>query len=204
MLDHAETEIRGLLGPAIFDRRDPSAGDSLDIGDALPRSVLGLLRARGETLAVAESCTGGLLGETLTDIAGSSDVFWGGWLTYANAAKTALLSVEPSLIEAHGAVSREVAEAMAAGARARSGADHALAITGVAGPGGGTDAKPVGTVWIGRAEAGGVEARRFLFRGGRAAVREWSARMALGMLRLAVIGEEMALLGEAERVTRGC
>jgi len=202
-LDDAESQVRAALGPAVFARRDPASGDGLDIADALPRAVLELLRERGEMLAVVESCTGGMLGEMLTDVPGSSDGFFGGWLTYSNGAKAAMAGVtERSLVD-HGAVSREVSLEMARGGfeRARGierGVGHVIAITGVAGPGGGSEEKPVGTVWIARASEGSEEARKFGFKGGRAAVREWSARAALGMLRLHLIGEAMPLLGQRE------
>jgi len=107
-----------------------------------------LLAARGEWLATAESCTGGAIASRITDVSGSSRVFGHGWVTYANEAKTRQLGVPGDLIEKHGAVSEEVARAMAEGALKNSGADHALAVTGIAGPTGGTPDKPVGTVWI--------------------------------------------------------
>jgi PncC family amidohydrolase len=120
--------------------------------------VLQRLRERRQTLAVAESCTGGLLAKTLTDVAGSSDVVLGGAVAYSNASKTALLGVPAELVAAHGAVSEPVAAAMAQGARERLGADVAVATTGVAGPGGGTAQKPVGLVCFGIADAMGTRA----------------------------------------------
>ncbi len=202
-LDAVEDEVRSALGVSVFERRDFTGGDAADISDALPGCVLSLLRERGERVAVVESCTGGLLGETLTSVPGSSDVFAGGWLTYANEAKAGLVGVDPALIASHGAVSGAVARAMAVGGLERGhslgGAEHCLAITGVAGPGG-SEAKPAGTVFIARASVDGlspeVEVRSFRFKGGRGAVREWSARTALGMLRLKLVGGEMGLLGE--------
>jgi len=203
-LDEIEADVCARLGPVVFDRRDFTAGDSADIGGALPAAVLSLLRERGERLVVVESCTGGMLGEVVTGVAGSSDAFAGGWLTYTNEAKAGLVGVHPEDLEAHGAVSAQVALDLARGGLFRAGflggAHHALAITGIAGPGGGSESKPVGTVWIARAsvEDGSVtaEVRHFRFRGGRSAVREWSARSALGVLRLHLIGEEMRLLAE--------
>ncbi|MEL6330941.1 MAG: nicotinamide-nucleotide amidohydrolase family protein [Planctomycetota bacterium] len=204
MLDEVEAQIRERLPAVIFDRRDPdpSAGSDHDLSDALPRAVLEVLRARHEKIAVVESCTGGGLGAELTSVPGSSDVFFGGWITYENAAKVEMVGVPPDAFSAVGAVSRECAQAMAAGGldRAREmdrAVAHAIAITGIAGPAGGGDDKPAGTVWIARASADGTgEARRFLFRGGRAAVREWSSRAALAILRLHLIGESMTLLAE--------
>ena len=123
----------------------------IDFDDTVPARVEALaaaLKARGWRLATAESCTGGLVAATCTSLAGSSDWFEAGWVTYSNAAKTAALGVPAALVEAHGAVSAEVVEAMARGAIARSGAQLSVAVSGVAGPGGGTPAKPVGTVWV--------------------------------------------------------
>ncbi|PIE04650.1 MAG: damage-inducible protein CinA [Spirochaetales bacterium] len=123
-------------------------------------------------LAAAESCTGGAVGKAVTDIPGSSRVFWGGVVSYSNEAKTALLDVENSLIQKEGAVSGAVARAMAWGLRCRSGADWTVSVTGLAGPGGGSPLVPVGTVWIGWCGPSGVpEARKFSFEGGREDVR---------------------------------
>lgn len=219
MLDDAEGAIRGRfeeagVGGIVFDRRDLSpkeegGGNCGEIRDALPRAIVSALRGLGERVAVVESCTGGMLGEAITGIAGSSDVFVGGWQTYSNAMKQAMVGVPESVLDEYGAVSGECAVAMAWGALSRLGShgiacEHALSVTGIAGPGGGSEAKPVGTVWVGLASRSGegVEAgaRRFLFRGGREAVRGWSVRAALGMLRLRLTGETMTLLGEQERV----
>jgi nicotinamide-nucleotide amidase len=146
------------------------------------RALAAALRARGGRLATAESCTGGLIAAACTAVAGSSDWFERGWVTYSNEAKTELLGVPPALIERHGAVSEEVALAMAAGALQASRAGLALAVTGIAGPGGGTPGKPVGTVWLAWALRGDeVPARavRLDLAGDRAAVRLQTVRQAL-------------------------
>ncbi len=151
--------------------------------DSLEQVVGRLLVERGLTLAVAESCTGGLLGHRLTEVAGSSAYFERGVVVYSNRAKQDLLGVDESVLRAHGAVSAPCAEAMVRGICERSGSACGLSITGVAGPDGGSVAKPVGTVFIGLAVPGRVLTRRFRFSGNRAAVKWQSAQMALDMLR---------------------
>ena len=147
------------------------------------------LRRRGWRLASAESCTGGLIAAACTELAGSSDWFDRGWVTYSNAAKAEALGVSPALIEAHGAVSEAVACAMAAGALARSPADLAVAVTGIAGPGGGVPGKPVGTVWLALASTGREPvAERLQLDGDRAAVRSQTVRIALQ--RLVAVAED--------------
>jgi nicotinamide-nucleotide amidase len=146
------------------------------------------LRCRGWRLATAESCTGGLIAATCTAVAGSSDWFERGFVTYSNAAKTEMLGVDPALIAAHGAVSEAVVQAMAQGAVQRAGVALGVAVTGIAGPGGATPGKPVGTVWLAVAQrgAGGdvqVRAERLLLPGDRSAVREQTVRQALRRLR---------------------
>ena len=136
------------------------------------RQLAGLLLASGSRVSTAESCTGGLIAKTFTDLAGSSDWFDRGFVTYSNAAKADMLGVPASLINDYGAVSEPVAVAMASGALRRSEADYAIAVTGVAGPGGGSEEKPVGTVWIAIASDQHVEAQCHRFPGDRAAVRE--------------------------------
>lgn len=143
-------------------------------------------RARGWRVAAAESCTGGMLGARLTDAAGASDVFTGSVITYADAAKVALLDVPAEVLAAEGAVSGPVAEAMAVGARTRLAADVAIGITGIAGPGGGSEAKPVGTVWFGVASPAGVRSQRAQFPGTRAEVRQRAVQAALWLLREAI------------------
>lgn len=140
------------------------------------------LRARGLTMATAESCTGGLIAGACTEVSGSSDWFERGFVTYSNAAKTELLGVPMALIEQHGAVSEPVARAMAAGAVAHSPAPLALAVTGVAGPTGGSAEKPVGTVWFGWATPAGVFTEHQRFDGDRSAVRQATVRHALAGL----------------------
>ena len=147
--------------------------------DDLATLLLAALRVRGNSLAIAESCTGGLLGGRLTEAPGSSDVFRGGVIAYSNRAKGDLLDVRIALIEAHGAVSREVAEAMAAAVATRFGADTAISITGVAGPGGGSAEKPVGTVWFGLLQGGVVDSVRMQFPGDRSEVRARATQAAL-------------------------
>lgn len=154
VLVEAERIIVEKLGPHIISRDQRS----------LEKTLVDELTQRGETLATAESCTGGFLAHRITNVAGASAVFLQGFVTYANAAKERALGVDAALIEAHGAVSEEVARAMAEGARRTAGADHALATTGIAGPGGGSEGKPVGTVFVALASKLGpaiVERHRF-------------------------------------------
>jgi nicotinamide-nucleotide amidase len=149
----------------------------------LAEAVLTACRGKRLTLATAESCTGGMVAAALTDIAGSSDVVERGFVTYSNAAKCALLAVPPALIDAHGAVSAEIAAAMAAGALQHAPVDLAVSVTGIAGPGGGSAAKPVGLVWFGSARRGGdVATESHVFPGDRAAVRLAATRRALELL----------------------
>ena len=133
-------------------------------------------------MALAESCTGGLMAATCTSVAGSSGWFERGFVTYSNSAKSDLLGVPPSLIECHGAVSEPVVRAMAAGALTHSRAQVAIAVTGVAGPGGGSLDKPVGSVWFGFALASGVTSELQRFDGDREAVRRATVQHALGRL----------------------
>jgi nicotinamide-nucleotide amidase len=142
------------------------------------------LRARGWKIATAESCTGGLIAAACTAVAGSSDWFERGFVSYSNEAKTELLGVPTALIQAHGAVSAEVARAMADGALTHSRAQLAVAVTGIAGPGGATPGKPVGTVWLAlaRAGGGGAQAELLTLAGDRTAIREQTVRHALQRL----------------------
>jgi len=153
------------------------------IGSAV-RSLAETLLGRQWMLATAESCTGGMVAAACTDLAGSSAWFERGFVTYSNAAKTQMLGVDAQLIATHGAVSEPVARAMAQGALQHSGAQLALAITGVAGPGGGTDAKPVGMVWFAFAGPWGVHSAVQHFTGDRAAVRQAAALHALQQMHM--------------------
>lgn len=148
----------------------------------LSSRVGNLLRQRGWKLAVAESCTGGLVADRITDIPGSSEYFLGGIVAYAYETKARLLGVTWETLQTHGAVSRETALAMARGGRAALGADLAISISGVAGPGGGTPEKPVGTTWIGLCGPDGEWARHFVWRGNRWQNKASSAEAALQML----------------------
>ena len=149
------------------------------IAPDLSGRVADLLLQKGWAMATAESCTGGLIGAACTDLAGSSVWFDQGFITYSNAAKTAQLGVDAALIAQHGAVSQPVAEAMAQGACARAGVRAALAVTGIAGPTGGTADKPVGTVWFAWCVQGQTHSECVRFTGDRAAVRHATVRHAL-------------------------
>ena len=179
LLQPVEAEIRARSANLCFGADD----------DSLASVVLEQLRRRGQTLAVAESCTGGGLGATLAAVPGASDVFLGGVIAYANSVKQALLGVPAALLERHGAVSDPVAQAMAEGARRATGADWALAISGVAGPGGGTEQKPVGLVHIAVAGPAGCssEGVRFGASRGRSWIQTLSAGEALNRLRLQLL-----------------
>ena len=154
--------------------------------------VLEKARSGGLRLAVAESCTGGLIGARLTEIPGSSDVFVGGVIAYDNGVKEDMLDVPASLLEVHGAVSDPVARAMAQGAAQRFGVEAAVSVTGIAGPGGGTESKPVGTVWIACALGGDIQSRRILFPGTRHEIRARAAQAALLLLFRCLAGEPVS------------
>lgn len=159
----------------------------------LAASIGERLRAGGLWLATAESCTGGGIAEAITRIAGSSTWFERGWITYSNAAKADELGVDPALIAAHGAVSEAVVRAMAEGARARAGTAWALAVTGIAGPGGGSADKPVGTVWLAWAGAEGTVAELRRFSGDRDTIRRATVETSLQRL------HELLMLAVPER-----
>lgn len=155
------------------------AGESLRL---LAESIQGACERLSLKVAVAESCTGGLVADAITDVPGASAWFAGGVVAYSNEAKKDLLGVSAEAIESHGAVSAQVAQAMARGARERFKADLAVAVTGVAGPGGGTATKPVGLTYVAMIGPRGAEVRRFTWSGDRQANKEASARAALEML----------------------
>lgn len=175
-LEGLERAIVRALGPWIYSRS----------GESLEEVVGGLLKAEGLTIACAESCTGGLIGHRLTEIPGSSDYFLESAVTYSNRAKIRRLGVPEALIEKHGAVSAQVARAMALGIRRTSGADLGLAVTGIAGPGGGTPRKPVGLVYVALARRRGTAVIRILFSGGRTQVKFQSSQKALDLVRKAL------------------
>ena len=178
MLAEARRAVLERLGNLIFSEHDIT----------LEQVVAELLKRRRHTLAVAESCTGGLLTQMLTSIAGSSVYFLRGWITYSNAAKIEDLCVAADLIARHGAVSGQVAQAMADNARRKAGADWGIGITGIAGPDGGTADKPVGLVYIAMAGTDGITVRRCQFAGDRYGVRVRAAQMALTLLRFKLLG----------------
>jgi len=171
-LERLGREVEAVLAPYVVARD----------GASLEEAVGRVLTERGLTLAVAESCTGGLIGHRLTSVSGSSAYFERGVVAYSNRSKIALLGVRPEVLERYGAVSAETARAMAEGARTSSGASLGLATTGIAGPTGGTPDKPVGTVYIALDSGKGAEAEHFLFPGDRAQVKMLTAETALARL----------------------
>lgn len=177
LLDGLSGQIEERLGDAVFAFR----GETME-------QVVGLrLAVSGFTVAVAESCTGGLVAHRLTEVPGSSSYFMEGVVTYSNEAKTRLLGVPAELIERHGAVSAEVAEAMAEGVKRRAATDFGLAVTGVAGPGGGTVEKPVGLVYVSLADDAHTEHRRIMLPGDRHLIRWRASQAALDLLRRRLI-----------------
>ena len=173
LLDELAGKLADVLGDYVYSQSD----------EMLEEVVGKLLRANNATLATAESCTGGLLAGRLTDVPGSSDYFIEGVVAYANAAKIELLGVPHELIEAHGAVSEPVAEAMARGVRERAGTTFGVGITGIAGPGGGSEEKPVGLVFIALAATDECNVRRFIFPGDRQFIRTLAVNAALDLVR---------------------
>lgn len=181
--DSEEEALR--MNAALADPIRAELGDRIysENGDSLEKVVLDLLAARGATVAVAESCTGGELAARLTDVPGASRCFVGGFLVYTDAQKQRLAGVDAALLEQHSAVSEAVAKALAANTQARTGATYALSVTGYAGPDGGTEKDPVGTVYLGLATPEGVAARRYRFTGDRVRVRSLATQYALDLLR---------------------
>jgi len=177
LVSAGEAMVQSALGENIFGRDD----------DEIESVVVRLLTAQKKTLALAESCTGGNLAHRVTNVPGASAVFPGGVVSYANGAKKNLLNVRAETLQQHGAVSAAVAREMAAGAREKFGADYALAVTGIAGPTGGTPEKPVGTVFIALASAAGVEVKKMLNPWDRATFKEVTATQALEWLRTRLI-----------------
>ena len=167
--------IAGRLGSAVFTQ---------DLAEGLESAVGRTLARKGLTLSVAESCTGGLLSRLVTEVPGASEWFLQGWVVYSNESKRSALEIPASLIERCGAVSREVAAAMSESARRLSGADIGTSVTGIAGPGGATEGKPVGTAFIGLSSESGTGVTSHLFRGERSTIRILAARTALNRIRL--------------------
>jgi nicotinamide-nucleotide amidase len=176
-IEQADAIIRSTLGSSIF-----SAAD-----ETLEEVIVKLLVQRNQRVAVAESCTGGLLANRITNVPGASAVFFAGYVCYANQAKMDMLDVDPQLIEKHGAVSEQVARALAEHARARARSDYALATTGVAGPSGGSPEKPVGTVYIALAASGETIAKKFFFPTDRETFKQIVTQTALELLRRKLI-----------------
>lgn len=170
--------IELLLGDRVYSRN----------GDPLEAVVGEMLRSRHATVAVAESCTGGMLGERFTSVAGSSDYFVGGFITYTNGMKIEMLGVSPELLEQRGAVSKETAEAMAVGARRRARSTYGLSVTGVAGPGTGNEGAPLGTIFIGVADDLGTQVLHRQFPGDRNWNRNFASQLALDLLRRRMTG----------------
>jgi nicotinamide-nucleotide amidase len=173
LVSAGEAVVQSILGENIFGHDD----------EEIEAVIVRRLTQQRQSLALAESCTGGNIAQRITNIPGASVVFLGGVVSYANAAKETFLGVRPETLREHGAVSKAVAREMAAGARARFGADFALAVTGIAGPGGGTAEKPVGTVFLALAAADDVEVQRLLNPWDRLTFKEVTATQALEMLR---------------------
>ena len=178
MVEAVVEGMRSRLGNAVY----------TEIDESLAAVVGALLRETGSTLAVAESCTGGLLADEVTNVPGSSDYFRAGYVTYSNRSKMQLLGVPEGLIREYGAVSPQVAEAMVSGVLESSGADMALSTTGIAGPGGGTDEKPVGLVYIGCGVKDTVVSEKFQFTDERRLNKERSVAAALNLLRIQLLG----------------
>jgi nicotinamide-nucleotide amidase len=179
LVQEAEGLVRQLLGPAVYGVND----------ETLEQVVVRLLTERRRTLALAESCTGGFIGHRLTNVPGASAVFLAGLVVYSNAAKQAFLGVKAETLAAHGAVSEPVARQMAEGARARTGADYAVAVTGIAGPTGGSPEKPVGTVFLALAGPTQTMAEKRFNPWDRETFKHVTAQQALDLIRRTVTSE---------------
>jgi competence/damage-inducible protein CinA-like protein len=190
-----EVDVRVIGGPAVLEEADAIV--QAELGDVifatgdetLEHVIVELLTKKKETLALAESCTGGLLANRITNVPGASAVLIAGYVSYANEAKIDLLCVDPQLIEKHGAVSEEVARAMAEGARQRAGSTYVLATTGIAGPDGGSEEKSVGTVYVALASETGTKVRRLFFPSDRETFKQLVAQFAFEMLRRKLKGD---------------
>lgn len=180
MIDDLDSKAREILGDYVYGVDE----------ETLESVVVDLLRKKGLKLALAESCTGGLISNRITNISGSSDVFLAGIVTYSNEAKTAFLGVSHDLLMTRGAVSPEVAEAMASGAAKATGADIAVSVTGIAGPAGATSEKPVGLVYIGISAPDGVRAEKNVYGGSRLDIKYRTSQTALNMIRMYLMHNE--------------
>lgn len=185
--------LKALLGAHIISEKD----------ETLPQRVVGLLQQQGKTIATAESCTGGLIASQITAIAGASSVFEMGVVSYSNRIKSHLLSVDPDVIEAQGAVSREVVYQMVEGALSQSGSDYAIAVSGVAGPDGGTDEKPVGSVWVAWGDSQNIETELLYFPGPRGYFQQVVAAVGLDLIRRRLLGIEEEPLYFKQRKFKG-
>jgi nicotinamide-nucleotide amidase len=177
LFETIKNEIRPILGKHIY------AEGNITLEEVIGR----LLVEKQQTLALAESCTGGYISHRVTRVAGSSAYYYGGAVTYSDEAKIRFLGVRPDTLEEHGAVSRETALEMSAGIKQRTGADVGLSVTGVAGPAGGSPAKPVGTVWVSIDQSGRHEAKLFRFTGDREHIILGTSQVALNWLRTTLL-----------------
>ena len=178
-LNTAISELKAIIGEYVYSDHD----------DTLQEALGRLLSIQGKTLSTAESCTGGTISQLITSIPGSSEYFLGGVTSYANSVKTGVLGVAPEIIEKHGAVSSECVAAMAEGVRRLTGSDYSVATSGIAGPGGGTPEKPVGTVWVGVSSQKGTETYKVQYKGDRKRNIERSAAFALNSIRKKILNE---------------
>lgn len=178
-LNTAISELKAIIGEYVYSDHD----------DTLQEALGRLLSIHGKTLSTAESCTGGTISQLITSIPGSSEYFLGGVTSYANSVKTGVLGVAPEIIEKHGAVSSKCVAAMAEGVRRLTGSDYSVATSGIAGPGGGTPEKPVGTVWVGVSSQKGTETYKVQYKGDRKRNIERSAAFALNSIRKKILNE---------------